>query len=364
MSTEKSGLDEVMDAFDKFKAKHDGRLIDMQEQLDRIEASGNLPRGLGGWGGVDASKEERKAFNSYLRLGNQTPGDKLNALTVSSDPQAGYMAPPELADEFVRNLVEFSPIRSVASVRTTSADAVRYPARTGITNAKWSAELEESEESGPMFGMLEVPVRKLTTFVDLSNELLADSGGQAEAEVRLAFAEDFGRSEAIAFLKGDGVKQPSGLLNDSKVHSTASGSATTITADALIDLLYATPATYRNAPGFRWALNGTTLAAVRKLKDGQNNYLWQPGLAAGQPETILGKPVLEMVDMPDVAAGATPVIAGDFSGYRIVDRLALSVLSDPYTQARRGTTRLYATRRVGGFVIQPAKFRKLLIAAS
>jgi len=364
MSTAENELAEVMDAFSKFKTNNDDRYKDLQEQVDRIEAAANRPRTGGSDSWLPPNNFERKAFASYLRHGNQTPAEKLNALTVSSDTQAGYMAPAEVASEFVRNLVEFSPIRSVASVRTTGADAVRYPTRIGITNAQWEGELEESEESRPAFGMAEVPVRKLQTFVDLSNELIADSGDQAVAEVQLAFAEDFGRSEAIAFLKGDGVKQPTGLLNDSRIQSTASGNATAITADALIDLLYKIPATHRNATGFRWGMNGSVLAAVRKLKDGSGNYLWHPGLAAGQPETILGKPVLKMVDLPDVAAGATPIIAGDFTGYRIVDRLSLAVLSDPLTQARRGVTRLHATRRVGGAVLQPGKFRSLRIAAS
>jgi HK97 family phage major capsid protein len=332
-------------------------------RLDELEAKLNRS-GTGGEDEDEGAAGERKSFMNYLRLGNQTPAEDLKALTVSNDPQAGYLAPAEMSTEFIRDLVEFSPVRSVASVRSTSSPSVKYPRRTGVTNAQWEGELEESEESEPSFGMLEVPVDKLATFTDISNELLADSGGQAEAEVRLAFAEDFGRKEAIAFLSGSGVKMPEGLLVNSEVPSIVNGHAANLSPDKLIELLYSLPAAYRNAPGARWAMNGTTLAAIRKLKDGQNNFLWQPAFTAGQPETLLGKPVLEMPDMPDIANGATPILYGDFSGYRIVDRLALSVLSDPYTQARRGVTRLHATRRVGGRVIQPAKFRKLRTATS
>jgi len=332
------------------------------DRLDAMEARLNRPASTPNGSGENAL--ERKAFGTYLRHGNQTPVDEIKALTVSSDPQAGYLAPPEVSTEFIRELVEFSPIRSVASVRNTAAPSVRYPARTSGTNAGWEGELEEAEESSMSFGMLEVPVHKITTYVDLSNELLADSGGQAEAEVNLALAEDFGRKEAVAFVNGSGVKQPEGVMSADGIEHSVSGVAAAITADALITMLYAMPATYRNASGFRWAMNGGTLAAIRKLKDGQGNYLWQPSYQAGQPETLLGKPVLEMVDMPDVAAGTFPIIAGDFSAYRIVDRLTLSVFSDPYTQAKRGVTRLHATRRVGGRVLQPARFRKLKIAAS
>lgn len=111
-------------------------------------------------------------------------------------------------------------------------------------------------------------------------------------------------------------------------------------------------------------MNGTTLATIRKIKDGQGNYLWQPSYQAGQPETILGRPVVEMLDMPDVASGAYPIVYGDFSGYRIVDRIGLSILVNPYLLATNGLTRIHATRRVGGGVLQAAKFRKLFMSVS
>lgn len=337
-------------------------LSKLTERLDKLETKANRPASE-----AEQKAEpsvEKKAFGTYLRLGNQTPVDDIKALTVSSDPQAGYLAPPEMSTEFIRDLVQFSPIRQYASVRTTGAPSVKYPRRLSITNAQWEGELEESQESDISFGLLEVEVHKLTTFVDISNELLADSAGQAEQEVRLALAEDFGQKEAVAFMNGTGVKQPAGLMQNPDIASTINGSATVLSADKLIDLMYALPAPYRNAANAAWAMNGTTLAAVRKLKDGQNNYLWQPSIQAGQPETILGKPVVEMIDMPDVGNGNFPIIYGDFSAYRIVDRLALSILSDPYTQARRGVTRIHATRRTGGRVLQPARFRKLKTSAS
>lgn len=332
-------------------------------RLDKLEAKANRPGGEGASTDADA-EVVRKSFATYLRLGNQTPVEDLKALTVSSDPQAGYLAPAEMSSEFIRDLVEYSPIRRYASVRTTGAPAVKYPKRTQITNAQWEGELEESQESDVAFGMLEVPIHKLTTFVDISNELLADSGGEAEAEVRLALAEDFGQKEAIAYVNGSGVKQPEGFMQAAGMKEIINGHATNLSADKLIDLLYDLPAAYRNAPGAAWTMNGTTLAAVRKLKDGQGNYLWQPSYQAGQPETILGKPVVEMVDMPDIGSGNFPIVFGDWSAYRIVDRLSLSILSDPYTQARKGVTRMHATRRTGGRVLQAARFRKLKTATS
>lgn len=332
------------------------------ERLDKLEAKANRP---GAPKAADPDAEtERKAFVSYVRLGNQVSPDELKALTVSSDPQAGYLAPAEMSTEFIRDLVEFSPVRSVASVRTTGHPSVRYARRTSVTNAKWEGELEESEESTVGFGMLEIPIHKITTFVPLSNEVLEDAT-QIESEVRSALAEDFGQKEAIAFVNGSGVKMPEGFMANADIDHTVNGHATNLSTDKLIELLYAMPAAYRNAPGARWVMNGTTLGAVRKLKNGTTGeYIWQPALVAGQPETLLGKPVMEMKDMPDIADGNYPIIFGDFSAYRIVDRLALSVLSDPYTSARKGVTNLHATRRLGGRVMQPARFRKLKTATS
>lgn len=143
---------------------------------------------------------------------------------------------------------------------------------------------------------------------------------------------------------------------------TVNGHAANLSADALITLMYALPATYRNAGV--WAMNGTTLGVIRKLKDGQGNFLWQPSYQAGQPETILGRPVVEMIDMPDIAADAFPIIYGDFSAYRILDRIGLDVLVDPYTRKINGLTRIHANRRVGGGVLQAARFRKLKMSAA
>lgn len=337
----------------------------LTDRLDKIEAKAKRPGGTGDEKDNPDAEVEHKAFGTYLRLGNQTPVEEVKALTVSSDAGGGYLAPAEMSTEFIRDLVEYSPIRSVASVRTTGSPSVKYPKRTSITNANWEDELEESDESGMTFGMAEVLVNKITTYVDISNELLADSGGQAEAEVRLALAEDFGKKEATAYVNGSGDKRPEGLMTNADILATVNGHATNLNTDKLIDLLYALPAAYRNAPGARWAMNGNTLAAVRKLKNGTTGeYIWQPALVAGQPETLLGKPIMEMIDLADIGDGNYPIIFGDFSAYRIVDRLAMSILSDPYTQARKGITRIHATRRTGGRVLQAARFRKLKTAVA
>ncbi len=355
-------LDDLQKALDErlkaVEAKAD--TTKLVERLDRIEAKTNRP---GGGKPADADKEvERKAFVSYLRHGNGAPADELKTLTVSSDTQGGYFAPAEMSSEFIRDLIEVSPVRGVASVRTTGAPSVVYPRRTGITNAVWRGETQAQTASEPSFGQAELVVKEINTYVDISNQLLADSGGQAESEVRMALADDFGKKEATAFVNGNGVLEPEGFMTNADIAYTANGHATNLSADSLISLMYALPATYRNAGS--WALNGTTLATIRKLKDGQGNYLWQPSYQAGQPETILGRPVVEMIDMPDIASDAFPILYGDFSAYRIVDRVGLSILVNPYLLATNGLTRIHATRRVGGGVLQAARFRKLKMATS
>lgn len=334
----------------------------LQTRIADLEKKANRPGATSDKKDDEAVALERKAFGTYLRLGNQTPADELKTLQVSSDPQGGYLAPPEMSTEFIRDLVLVSPVRSVASVRSTSAPSVSYPSRTGITAAKWKGELQAQEGSEPTFGQAEIVVKELNTYVDVSNQLLADSAGQAESEVRLALSDDFGQKEGKAFVLGNGVLEPEGILTNAEIASLANTSTTTIVPDALIGLMYSMPTQYRNSG--TWAMNSTTLGKLRLLKDGDGRFLWQPSFQLGQPETILGRPVIELPDMPDIAANAFPIVFGDFSGYRIVDRVGLSILVNPYLLATNGITRIHATRRVGGGVLQPSKFKKLRMSAS
>ncbi|RYH61138.1 MAG: phage major capsid protein [Alcaligenaceae bacterium] len=343
---------------DKDAGEHGGAITDNngdQREVDNrplFHANDNEP------------SAEVKSFNAYLRRGDNGVGAaEVKTLRTGSSPQGGYLAPSEFTTEFVRDLVQFSPIRALATLKQTSHGSVTLQKRTGITNAKWKGETQTQEGGEPSFGQLEIVARELNTFVDVSNQLLQDAVVDVDAEVRLALAEDFGQKEGLAFVKGDGVTQPSGLMTDSSVGYVANGHATNLSADALIGLVYALPAYYRNRGTF--ILSGSTLATIRKLKDGQGNFLWQPAYQAGQPETILGRPVVEAVDMDDVASGAFPILFGDIgTAYRIVDRIDLSVLVNPYLLATNSTTRMHASRRVGGAVVQPNAIKKLKMAAS
>lgn len=332
----------------------------IDERIKALETKANRPGSTDDVTLKEAEAAEKKAFGLYLKHGNAAPADELKTLTVSSDPQGGYLAPKEMATEFIRDLVLVSPVRTIATVRSTSSPSVSYPKRTGITNAAWKGEAQAQTASEPAFGQAEIVIREVNTYVDVSNQLLADSAGEAESEVRLALADDFGQKEGRAFVIGNGVVEPEGFMTNADITSLTAAGATVIATDELITLMYGLPTQYRNVG--TWGMNSSTLSYIRKLKDGQGNYLWQPSFQAGQPETILGRPVVEMPDMDSIATGKSPIIFGDFSGYRIVDRLSLSILVNPYILATNGVTRIHATRRVGGGVLQAAKFKKLKMA--
>ncbi|WP_457586093.1 phage major capsid protein [Ensifer canadensis] len=307
----------------------------------------------------------KKAFAHFLRTGLDTAPDSVRkALTVGSDELAGYiLAPEETSAEFIRNLVEWSPVRALADVRSASSHTIILPKRLSITNAKWKGEAVASEASEPTFGDMEISVKELTTHVDLGNWLIEDASADIVGEVNQALVEDFGQKESKAFVGIADTAAPSGFMNEAAVANTLNGHATNLNADQLIKLMYALPGVYRNRG--TWVMNGSTLATIRTLKDGNGNYLWQPSYQAGQPETILGRPVVELVDMPDIAANAFPIMFGDFkAGYRIYDRVAFGVRPNPYLLATEGQVRFHARRRVGAGVVRPDAFRKLKMATA
>lgn len=341
----RSAFEERMSGWDEFT-----------QRLDALEARESAP---GNTRANDEPSIESRAFEGYIRGGRESlDADEVRSLHVSDDTAGGYLATPEFSTELVREITEFSPVRQAARVGSTASGSVIVPKRTAITNAQWEGELEDSEESEPAFGQVEIYTHELRTYTDISLKLLEDAAVDIEGELQTAFAEDFGQKEGQAFLNGTGSKQPAGIMSHADVSETVNGHATTLQPDGLITLMYAQPKAYRDAGV--WVMNGTTLAAVRKLKDGQSNYLWQPAYTAGQPETILGRPVIEAVDMPDIASGAYPILFGDFmGGYRIYDRNQMSILRDPYSMAKKGLVRFWARRRVGGGVTQASRFRKL-----
>jgi HK97 family phage major capsid protein len=362
-------VDALTAQFGDFRTKHEGRIKELEEKslggfkdrLDKIEVRLNRPNDR-------ASTEneltpEQKAFIGFLRHGREALSvEEVKSLIVGDDTKGGYLAPPEFVAEVIKELVQYSPVRQAARVGTTSAGSVILPKRTGRPTAHWVGETEERTETESAYGQAEIPVHEAACYVDVSLKLLEDAAVNVEAEVRSDLAEEFGRLEGVAFVNGNGVQKPTGFMQPAGIAYTPNTHATDLKTDALITLMYALPAYYRNRG--TWMMNGPTLAAVRKLKDGQGNYLWQPSFQAGQPETILGRPVVEAVDMPDATAGNFPIAFGDFAAYRIYDRVALSVMRDPYTQATKGLVRFHARRRVGGNLTLAEAIRKLKMSTN
>lgn len=312
---------------------------------------------------------EMRDFLEYARRGVFPAGYEQRALdSGTASAGGGYTVPEVFLAELLRNIVQFSPIRSVARVITIAGGSVKLPKRTGTMTAAWVDEGDDSTETSPTFAQAIVPAHEARCFTDISNQLLEDSGLNLEAELAFDAAEEFGRLEGAAFIKGTGIGQPLGILADTAITTGAkiSGNAATLgaaPADLLIDVFYSLKPFYRT--NATWGMNSTTLATVRKLKDGQGNFLWQPGLQAGNPDTLLGRPVLELPDMEDVGAGKFPIILGDFAqGYRIVDRVSLSSLRDPYSAAVSSQTRFHWRKRVGAAVVKAEAFKAIKVAAS
>jgi HK97 family phage major capsid protein len=303
---------------------------------------------------------EQRAFNSFVRFGvERMPADEVRELKVANDTAGGYLVPQQFLTELDRNLVLFSPIRSVARIANASVGEVLLPKRTGTLNASWIEEGGPSPATQPTYGQQKFTIFELACHVDVSNRLLEDAAFNLESELAFDLAEEFGRAESAAFINGDGTGKPKGILSETGIE-TLSTSGGAITADHLIDTYHALPSAY--ARNGSWAMNRRTIGAVRKLKSAAGDYLWQDSLSAGNPPTILGRPVLEFPDLPDFDAAEPDVaiIFGDFkSGFRLFDRVNLSVLRDPYSVQVNGLVRFHARRRVGGSVTRPEAFKFL-----
>ncbi len=343
-------------------AEFSAELKKVNDKVDAEVAKRNRP---GTETKAEGDKIEVKAFETFVRRGREalTP-EEVKSLRVSDDTAGGYLAPDEFVAELDRNVVIFSPVRQVARVRTTGAGAVLTPKRTGGMTAQWVGEGQARPETTVTFGQNRYPVCELTAYVDVSNAMLEDSAFDVPSLLAFEFAEEFGSAEGTAFVNGASVLAPTGFMQDAGLAYTPGGDASVIKADGLIDIFHALPTPYRaNAV---WMMNSTTLGAIRKLKDGNGNYLvLTAGLAGQVTTTILGRPVIEAPDMPDVSGGAFPIAFGDFGqGYRIFDRIALSILRDPYSQATNGMTRFHGRRRVAAGVGKAEAIRKLKIATS
>ncbi|WP_348525978.1 phage major capsid protein, partial [Mesorhizobium sp.] len=313
----------------------------------------------------DAAAAERKAFIEFARKGIERMDQKAAAtLTVATDASAGYLAPEAFGAEILKGIVEFSPVRAYAKVTTIAAPEIKLPRKLTGTAATWVGETDDRSQSDMTFEQATFTPYELATYVDVSNQLLEDNAYNLEGELAADLGEAFGKTEATAFVSGNGTGKPKGLLVAAGIAEVKTGNAATLGTDpaaTIIGMFHKVPSVV--AQNGVWLMNRTTLGALRTLKDGTGRFIMLDPITAGAPVTLLGRPIVEMVDMPDVAANAYPIMFGDLSGYRIIDRIGLSVLRDPYSQATKGTVRFHARKRVGGDVTNADRFLKLKVAA-
>lgn len=309
-----------------------------------------------------AMREYSSAFGRFLRKGEErfTP-DEHKALSVGTDPDGGYVVYPDMSGRIVQRVFETSPMRAYATVQTISSDALEGLYDLDETGASWVGETESRAETDtPQIGRYRIPAHELSAKPQATQKLLDDAAINMEAWLSAKVADKFARTEAAAFVTGNGINKPRGFLTytdgttlpgtieqfDTGVNGAFAAAPSG--GDILISALYGLKAPYRaNAV---WAMNRATTTLTRKLKDSDGSYLWSPGIAAGQPATILGYPVASFEDMPDPATGSLSIAVGDWrEAYTIVDRIGIRVLRDPYSS--KPYIQFYTTKRVGGDVV-------------
>jgi HK97 family phage major capsid protein len=379
---------EMMRAFEEFKLANDQKLAEkrsvdvvLEEKIARIDSA------IGGYGQrldaielkharpalgsekqdtpeASASLEHKAAFEAYVRSGESENlrALELKALSVGSNPDGGFVVTPELEKQIGEKLFNISPIRSLSSQRTISTNVYKKPMMTAGPGAGWVGETDaRTQTATPTLDALSFPAMELYAMPAATQTLLEDATVSIEdwlaGEVQTVFAAQ----EGAAFVTGDGVNKPKGFLAYTTVANgswtwgnigyVASGVAgafpATNQSDVLIDLIYAVRAGYRQNAVF--VMNRKTQSVIRKFKDTTGNYLWQPPATPGSRASLMGFPLYDVEDMPDVSAGSLSVAFGDFSrGYLVVDRAGVTVLRDPYTA--KPYVLFYTTKRVGGGV--------------
>lgn len=305
-----------------------------------------------------AADAYKRAFWDAMRL-NASPMEVRNALSEGVDSEGGYLVPDEFERTLVTSLADQNVMRGLVKVIQTTSGDRKIPVVSTHGTASWLDEGAPYSESDEAFTQVSLSAFKLGTFLKISEELLNDSAFDVETYLAGEFARRIGAAEEEAFLVGDGAGKPTGLL-----HATAgaqstvtTAKATEITADELIDLHYSLRAPYRkNAV---WLTNDATIKAIRQLKDGNGQYLWQPALTASTPDTVLGRPVHTSVFVPEIKAGAKTVAFGDLSYYWVADRQGRSFKRLNELFATTGQVGFLASQRVDGKLILPEAVKVL-----
>ena len=310
-----------------------------------------------------ASDEYRRSFWNMMRSKNPS-FEVMNALQVGVDSEGGVFAPDEFERILIEALEEQNIFRGLAKFIKTSSGDRKIPVVASKGTASWLDEEAAYPESDDAFGMISIGAFKLATMIKVSEELLNDSVFDIASYIAKEFARRIGTKEEEAFFVGDGSGKPTGLLANSggaELGVTAA-SATAITLDEIIDLFYSLKSPYRKNAVF--LMNDTTVKAVRKLKDSTNNYLWQPSITAGTPDTILNRPVYTSAYVPTLAAGVKAIAFGDMGFYWVADRQGRSFKRLNELFAATGQVGFIASQRVDGKLILPEAVKVLQMKAT
>jgi HK97 family phage major capsid protein/HK97 family phage prohead protease len=361
-------LDKIPDVFKRIEAAEDRSeraltgLDHLEAKIDKIETRLARPSAR-----IEVKEDtdavEKRAFNAFLRVGMDRLSDhdrrvmesiERKVLTAGGggSPELGgqMLVPEQFQRELLRVLILASPMRQVARVTQVGGTPVLIPKRTTNLAAAWVAETAQHGVDEPTYVQLSIDVHTARVSVEVSNQLLEDSAFNLEAELARDIAIEFGRLEGLAFVKGSGAGQPKGFLADSNFSVTSIG--TQVSADDLIDLYHSVPSFY--AQNGTWLMTRAVMGRVRKFKaSGAGNFLWADSLQPGNPPTLLGRPIVEMPDLTRAASPAGDFVAfGDWSsGYRIVDRVGLTIQRDPLTRARNDITVFHCRKRTGGLLV-------------
>ncbi|MBC9176771.1 phage major capsid protein [Roseomonas ludipueritiae] len=350
-------------------------LMDIGKKANRIPAGGSEP------GAMDTpeKREHRAGWDKWARRGAITDHElrdlerKANTTLVPED--GGLLVPETVDGQILKLLRDESEVRGLFDAQAIGTTEYRKLVSLGGAGSGWVGETEaRPATSGPQWTEIAGTFGEIYANPQVSQTLLDDSRVDLEAELAGEIAYEFAQKEGRAFLFGDGVKKPKGLFTAPMAATgdktrpfgtfqflptgAAATLPTTAPGDLLLDVIYSLKKGYRR--NARWLMNGVSLATMRKWKDNDGNYLWQPSLQAGEPGSLLGYPVTDLEDMPDVAANAMPIAFGDFRrAYRILDRIGIRTLRDPYTN--KPFVGFYTTKRVGGMILdtQAVKFVKV-----
>jgi len=342
--------------FLEFKKKADARLDEIETKMNRLPVE--VPKAEG-----DTEKSaESKALDQWMRKGIVGP-EEVKVLRISDDTGAGYLASPEISNELLKTLIEFSNIRSIARVRPTSNVEIWVRKRTGTFAARHVGETEtKTETTGQTYGMEKIPNHELYADVIISNQELEDSDFNLEAEIAMEAGEQFGVAEGADFVSGNAVNKAEGFLSNAAVIAALIDGDTMgdLSVTDILNLYYALKEPY--VANATWLMRRATVQKVVLFKDAANHYIWMPSLVTKMPQTILGRPILECPDMPAVADNAYAVAFGNFRiGYTISDRLQISILRDPYSKKMQGAVEFTVRKRVGGQVVQAEAIKILKI---